>query len=79
MQWFEYVIWAAAIFFAGSWTLGLVLSPRNRTGGNILTVVLWWIAMVATFIGEFSSMHLLWAFPAALLVPLLLLGARAAR
>jgi hypothetical protein len=73
MAWYEYVVVAVALFFAATWAFGLAMSPRNRTGGNIITVVLWWVALSAWFFGDFNALHLLWIFPAALLLPVLLL------
>jgi hypothetical protein len=73
MNWIEYGIVGVAAFFAGGWALGLALSARNRTGGNIITVATWWAILSAWFIGDFSAFHLLWAFPLALVLPALLL------
>ena len=73
MAWYDWAIYSAATFFAATWALGLILSPRNRTGGNICTVIIWWAVLVASWLAPFSSLHLLWAFPVALLVPPLLL------
>ena len=71
MEWIRYGVWALALFFAGSWTFGLATSPRNRTGGNILTVVLWWVAITACALGQFTVLHLLWVFPLLLLLPVI--------
>ena len=73
MAWYEYAVVALAVFFAASWALSLSLSSRNRTGGNILTVILWWVVLSAWFFGKFNALHLLWVFPAALLLPLAVL------
>ena len=73
MVWFNYAIWALAIFLAGSWTFGLVVSPRNRIGSTIVTVILWWLLLVTSFSGDLPAWHLLYAFPAALLLPALFL------
>lgn len=73
LSWYEYLIYGAAIFFTVSWGLGLILSPRNRTGGNIATVILWAIALALSLVGSFGSLHLLWIFPVCLVVPALLL------
>lgn len=76
MIWLGYATWVAAIFFAASWTFGLVMSPRNRAGPNILTVMLWWVGVALAAAGQFSVLHLLWAFPVALVVPAVLLAGR---
>lgn len=69
----RYVVWALALFFAGSWAFGLVVSPRNRIGSTILTVLVWWACMAAAAAGAFSVFHLLWMFPLALVVPAVLM------
>lgn len=74
--WAEYATWAVALFFAATWTFGLVMSPRNRNGSNILTVMLWWVAIALAFAGSFSVFHLLWVFPVSLILPALLLAGR---
>lgn len=73
MHWYEILTIGAAIFFAGGWGLGLALSPRNRTGGNIVTVCAWWVLVALALAEVFAPLHLLWAFPLALIVPALLL------
>lgn len=76
MQMLAYLVWAAALFFAATWAFGLVASPRNRIGSNILTVILWWVALALAFSRTFSVFHLLWIFPLALVVPAALLAGR---
>lgn len=71
--WYEYIVIALAMYFAGGWALGLALSPRNRTGGNIVTVIVWWVGLTLVLAGTFAPLHLLWVFPVALLLPPLLL------
>lgn len=75
MAWYDWVVVAVALFFAASWAFGLVYSPRNRTGGNIATVLLWWVALSLVMAGVFGALHLLWIFPVALLGSSLLLAA----
>lgn len=79
MRWLEYLAVGAAIFFAASWTFGLAVSPRNRIGSTIVTVIVWWVALTAWFFGDFSSLHLLWVFPVALLVPAVVLPSMTGR
>ncbi len=76
MAWYDWVVIAVAVFFAGAWAFGLAFSSRNRTGGNILTVILWWVALALVLVGSVASLHLLWVFPVALVVPALLLSSR---
>lgn len=71
-HWYHYITIAVAVFFAGGWALGLVLSARNRTGSNILAVCVWWALLALAIAGTFNPLHLLWAFPAALIGSLLL-------
>jgi hypothetical protein len=76
MDYAEYAVWALAIFFAGTWAFGLVTSPRNRIGSTILTVIIWWVLIAFASTETFSVFHLLWAFPVALVAPVLLLAGR---
>jgi hypothetical protein len=76
LDWTVYIVWIAALFFAGSWTFGLIYSPRDRIGSTIVTVILWWVAIALAASGVFSAWHLLWLFPASLLAPALLLSHR---
>lgn len=71
-----YATWAAALFFAGAWTFGLVAAPQQRLASTILTVMLWWVGIAVSAAGALSVFHLLWMFPAALVLPVLLLGGR---
>lgn len=48
-------------------------SHRNRTGGNILTVILWWVLLTLAFLDQIDALHLWWLFPLALLAPVLIL------
>jgi hypothetical protein len=73
MHWYEWVALVVAVFFASTWAVGLALSPRNRTGGNIVTVIAWWVLIFSSWLAPFTSLHLLWAFPVALLLPAALL------
>lgn len=73
MAWYDWAIYVVAAFFAASWAFGLVISARNRTGGNIATVLLWWMLLTSSWLAPFSPLHLLWAFPLALVLPALLL------
>ena len=73
MKWLEYFCVGAAIFFATTWAVGLIASPRNRIGSNIATVILWWICLTAWFLGTFSGFHLLWLYLLALVVPAVLM------
>lgn len=66
-----YVLWAAVLFFAGSWTLGLLMNPRMRLKSTIVTVLYWWICIGFAATSQFSPWHLLWLMPLSLVVPML--------
>lgn len=63
-----YVVWAAALFFAVSWTLGIAVRPDFRLKSTIVTLVLWWAAIGLAAV-TFSAWHLLWLMPLAVFVP----------
>jgi hypothetical protein len=73
MRWCELAALVAAGFFAVTWVFNLMVVPRTRTAGNIITVISWWVLLAACMLTPFTTLHLLWAFPAALLLPVLVL------
>jgi hypothetical protein len=64
-----YIIWAAALFFAVTWTAGLVLRPDFRLKSTIATVILWWIWVAAAACHLYSVFHLVWLMPASVFLP----------
>lgn len=61
--------WAAALFFVGSWTFGLLAAPHQRLKSTVVTVGLWWALLLFPALGAFTVFHLLWLMPLALVVP----------
>ena len=63
-----YVVWAAALFFAVSWTIGVAIRPDFRLKPTIVTLCLWWASIsLAAF--SYSPWHLLWLMPIAVFIP----------
>lgn len=61
-----YLVWAAALFFAFTWTIGLVSNPAMRLKSNIVAVTYWWISISLCLFGAFSAWQLIWLMPVAL-------------
>ena len=61
-----YIAWGLAFFFAGSWTIGIVM---YRVKSNIVTVLLWWIEIGLAGLGFYSAVHLFWLMPMSVAIP----------
>ena len=70
-----YLAWAVVLFFAGSWTFGLIVRPDLRLKSTIVTLIYWWAAIGLVAFTSISVYHLLWLMPLALIVPLVLMHA----
>ncbi len=57
MEYVEYVLWGLSLFFAGSWTFGLLIRPSYRLKNTVVTVVYWWVAIALVYLGELSPLH----------------------
>jgi hypothetical protein len=69
MEYVEYILWGLAIFFAGSWTFGMLIRPSYRMKNTVVAVVYWWVAIAFVYLGELSALNLLWLMPLALILP----------
>jgi hypothetical protein len=74
----NYAFGAVVLFFAGSWTFWLLVSPHMRLTNRIVSVTYWWIAIGFALASAFSVWHLLWLMPLALIVPILYTQAQSA-
>ncbi len=63
------VLWIAALFFAGSWTFGLLVRPDYRLKSTVVTVAYWWVAIAIVFLAELHPAQLLWLMPLVLVIP----------
>ncbi len=66
-----YVLWAVVLFFAATWTLGVVTQPHMRLKSTVSTVILWWACIVLVALSMFSPWHLLWLMPLAVFAPVI--------
>jgi hypothetical protein len=64
----RYFTYAAALFFAGSWTFGVLTRPEFRLKSTVSAIVYWWLFILAAFLGWYSPFHLWWLMPATLIV-----------
>lgn len=66
MIWLSYATAAVAIFFAGSWTLGVLTNPEYRLKATVAGLVCWWVLLSASYGAAFHILHLWWLFPASM-------------
>ena len=69
MEILHWAVGGLALFFAGSWTLGVAMRPNMRLKSTLVTIALWWALIAGTFAGAINAFHLLWLMPLALVVP----------
>ena len=72
MEIMDIIILVVALFFAGSWTFGLLSTP-NTTPPTKVTVLYWWIEILIAFLDGYSALHLLWLMPLSIFVPTILM------
>jgi len=75
----EYFVWGLAMFFAASWTFGLIMRPDFRLKSTIVTIAYWWLIIGLAILASISVYHLFWLMPVALLVPMLLMQVELSR
>lgn len=75
----DYAVLAVALFFAGSWTLGVLIRPNLRLKATIVTIVLWWAEIGTAIFSAMDALHLLWLMPASLFGPSMLAAAQLQR
>ena len=71
----SYIVWGLVLFFAGSWTFGLIVRPDFRLKSTIVTLIYWWAFIALVFILGISVYHLLWLMLLALFIPMMLMQA----
>jgi hypothetical protein len=64
-----YITWGAVLFFAVTWTAGLLLRPDFRLKSTVATIILWWLWIALAACRVISVFHLVWLMPLSLLVP----------
>lgn len=70
-----YITWGVVLFFACSWTFGLIVRPDFRLKSTIVTLVYWWTTIGLVALSSTSVFHLLWLMPLALFVPMVIMHA----
>ena len=75
MAWLNYATAAIAVFFAGSWTLGVLVNPEFRLKSTVSGIVCWWALLWASYGAVFHILHLWWLFPAAMFMGALVMNA----
>ncbi len=70
----HYVAWAVILFFAVSWTFGLVVAPQHRVKSTVVALAHWWISIAVVVLTGLSVYHLLWILPLTLVVSMVALN-----
>lgn len=70
----RYVAWAVVLFFAVSWTFGLLVAPQHRVKSTVVALIHWWISIAVVVLTGLSVYHLLWLMPLALVVSMVALN-----
>ena len=70
-----YVAWGVVLFFAISWTIGLLFRPETRFLSTVAAVIHWWIMIGVTAFSATKVWHLFWLMPLALIVCMVAMGA----
>jgi hypothetical protein len=73
-----YVAWGLVIFFAASWTFGLIVRPDFRLKSTMVTLIYWWPTIGLIALSSISVYHLFWLMPLALIIPMVLMQAEIA-
>ncbi|MCF7545307.1 hypothetical protein [Pseudomonas petrae] len=61
-------VWVVVLFFAVSWTVGMLVSPQHRMKSTIAALAHWWISIAVIGATGISVYHLLWMMPLALML-----------
>ena len=69
----SYIVWGLVLFFAGSWTFGLIVRPDFRLKPTVVTLIYWWGFIGLVFLSDISVYHLLWLMPLSLFIPAVLM------
>ncbi len=70
MEIMDIIILVVALFFAGSWTFGLLSTPNTAPSTKVI-VLYWWIEILIAFLDGYSALHLLWLMPLSMAVSLI--------
>lgn len=70
METMKWITWAVVLFFALSWTFGVIRHQQFRLKATVVSMVFWWIEIFIAMAGGFVVFHLLWLMPVSLIVPM---------
>ncbi|WP_348739163.1 hypothetical protein [Pseudomonas rhodesiae] len=70
----RYVAWAVILFFAVSWTFGLLVAPQHRVKSTVVALIHWWISIAVVVFTGLSVYHLFWLMPLTLVVSMVALN-----
>ena len=62
------ITWGVVLYFAITWTLGVVRHEQYRLKSTVASIALWWIDIILVFFGSFTVYHLSWVMPLTLFV-----------
>lgn len=60
--------WGVVLFFAISWSVGVIINPQFRVKATLAALMHWWVLIGITLISGVSVFHLLWLMPIAIVI-----------
>jgi hypothetical protein len=65
----KYIAWGLALFFAATWTIGILHKPEFRHKSFIVTILFWWLGIGLAMLGFYNVLYLFWLMPLSIFVP----------
>lgn len=59
----ELAAWVVVLFFAVSWSAGVIINPPFRVKATIAALMHWWVLIITVALTGVSVFHLLWLMP----------------
>ena len=64
----ELAAWAVVLFFAISWSAGVIINPQFRVKATIAALMHWWVLIIIIALSGVSVFHLLWLMPLVIIL-----------
>lgn len=64
----ELAAWVVVLFFAISWSAGVIINPPFRVKATIAALIHWWVLIGIVALFRVSVFHLLWLMPLVLIL-----------
>ncbi|NUT81780.1 hypothetical protein [Pseudomonas brassicacearum] len=64
----ELAAWVVVLFFAVSWSAGVIINPPFRVKATIAALMHWWVLIITVALTGVSVFHLLWLMPLVIIL-----------